>query len=76
MKPALKPEERETLALKFRTREQRDTLARRLSDLAIAMIRSHDQGHDGRIHATDEAIADLRTAAYVVGMMPLLANDE
>jgi hypothetical protein len=76
MNPSVKPDERKTFALKFRTREQRDTLARRLSDLAIAMIRADDQGGDGRIWASDEAIGDLRTAAYVVGMMPLLADDE
>ena len=55
------------MPLRFRTQAQRDELSRRLTDLAIAMIRSRDQGHDGRITVTDEVIADLRTAAYLVG---------
>ena len=64
------------MAVEFRTQELRDAMAKRLSDLAVAMIRSRDQGHDGRLTITDEMINDLRLAAYVIGLTPILDNGQ
>lgn len=58
------------MAIEFRTQKLRDAMALRLTALAVAMIRSRDQGHDGRLMATDEMIDDVRSAAYIVGLMP------
>lgn len=52
--------------LKFKTAEDRDAFAKRLNGHAYYMIRSRDQGHDGRIGVTDELIDDLRAAAAIV----------
>lgn len=52
--------------LKFKTAEDRDAFSKRLYSHAYYMIRSRDQGHDGRIGVTDELIDDLRAAAAIV----------
>lgn len=60
------------MSMRFRTKELRDDLARRLSELAIHMIRSGDQGHDNTIAVSQDMIDDIRTAAYLVGMTEVL----
>lgn len=64
------------MPLKFTSRAKRDELAERLLGIAEAMQRSFDQGHDGRIGATDEMIGDLKTAACVVGLSEIQPIDE
>lgn len=54
------------MPLKFKTAEDRDAFAKRLDEHAYYMIRSRDQGLDGRIYVTDELIDDLRAAAAIV----------
>jgi hypothetical protein len=54
------------MPLTFKTAEDRDTFAKRLDAHAYYMIRSRDQGLDGRIYVTDELIDDLRAAAAIV----------
>ena len=54
------------MSLKFNTAEARDAFAKRLDQHAYDMIRSRDQGFDGKVWATDELINDLRAAAAIV----------
>lgn len=54
--------------LKFVTRKKRDQLARRLADMANDMLRSWDQGGDGRVRVTEEMVEDIRAAAAIVGL--------
>jgi hypothetical protein len=56
------------MSVRFISKEYRDTLCRRLTELANHMQRSFDQGHDGRIGVTDEMIGDILAAAGCVGM--------
>lgn len=56
------------MGIKFATKEKRDELAERLATLAVEMIRSWDQGRDGKIVATPEMVDDIRTAACLVGL--------
>lgn len=55
------------MALEFRTKELRDTLANRLADLAKEMVRSFDQGNHNSMVVTPEMVDDVRTAAVLVG---------
>jgi hypothetical protein len=57
---------RPPVPLKFKTAADRDAFAKRLDSHAYYMIRSRDQGMDGRIVVTDELIDDLRAAAAIV----------
>lgn len=54
------------MPLTFKTAEDRDAFAKRLDGHAYYMIRSRDQGLDGKIIVTDELIDDLRAAAAIV----------
>ena len=56
------------MPLKFVSREKRDEMAERLVSLANHMLRSRDQGHDGRITVTDEMIGDIQLAACHVAL--------
>jgi predicted transcriptional regulator len=62
------------MSMAFRTHKLRDDLSRRLSDIAVRMIRSGDQGSDHRILVTPEMIDDIRAAACVVGMAETLES--
>jgi len=64
------------MPLKFTSKEKRDELAERLATLSQRMIRSWDQGHDGKITVTDEMIGDIQTAAAVVGLAEIEPTDE
>lgn len=54
------------MGVRFTDKTARDDLGRRLIDLAEQMQRSFDQGHDGRISSSDDAIEDLKAAAACV----------
>lgn len=56
------------MPLKFTSKEKRDELAERLATLAMDMLQTRSQGHDGRIGVTDMMMDDIRTAACVVGL--------
>lgn len=56
------------MTLKFTTKEKRNELAERLATLAVTMLRSRDQGSDGKILVSDEMMEDIQTAACVVGL--------
>lgn len=54
------------MPLRFKTAADRDAFAKRLDEHAYYMIRSRDQGMDGKVYATDELIDDIRAAAAIV----------
>ena len=56
------------MPVKFVSTEKRNELAERLVTLSKYMLRSWDQGHDGRITVTNEMIEDIQTAACVVAL--------
>lgn len=64
------------MVMQFRTEKLRDDLAKRLSALAVDMIRSTDQGFDHRIGVTAVMIDDIRTAAYLVGMTDVMEGTD
>lgn len=56
------------MPLKFVSKDARDRMAERLIALAEDMLRSWDQGHDGRITVTEEMIGDVQLAAAHVAL--------
>jgi Flp pilus assembly CpaF family ATPase len=54
------------MPLRFKTTEDRDKLAKRIAGIAETMLRAWDQGHDGSVRFTPEAIDDIRSAAAIV----------
>jgi hypothetical protein len=55
-----------SIIVEFDAAKDRDTLAKRLQQLAMHMQRSFDRARDGRITITQEMIDDVLVAAIVV----------
>ena len=55
-----------SITVEFDAAEDRDTLAKRLQQLAMHMQRSFNRGYDCRITVTQEMIDDVLVAAIVV----------
>lgn len=55
--------------LTFNTPYDREAFATRLHDIWYAMLRSQDQGEDGRIGVSMEMIDDIRAAEFIVRTM-------
>jgi hypothetical protein len=60
--------------LKFKTKEDRDTFANRLSEISWVMLRCRDQGSNCMIAPTDEMIDDIRAAAAIVASCDIASD--